>query len=238
MKKGKKYSVLSDLCIHLVFIIVGVSGIYSFFSMGKIHGLIIGIIFLLFEILLVYTSISEIKTKRITKSIQKGNNYFKNNVDLKQKLNNYNPKDKFGFVLELNKENSNITEEYINEFQNKYNVILPEILKEYYLKYNKNDIKKCEFYLYSEEHNFCLDFIIPLRDANVNVEKTLEMYKDDKYLQTIVPLAEDIDGDDYYWDKKTGKVFYLSMENAENPIPICDSVEEFFKLLNYLQDNK
>lgn len=235
MKKGKKYS---DLYIHLVFIIVGVSGIYAYFSMNKIIGLIVGIIALLFEILLVYTSISKIKTKRITKSIQKGNNYFKNYVDLKQKLNNYNPKDKFGFVLDLNKENSDITVEYINEFQNKYNVILPEILKEYYLKYNKNDIKKCNFYLYGEKYNFCLDFIIPLRDANVNVEKILEINKDDKYLKTIVPLAEDIDGDNYYWDKKTGKVFYLSMGNVENPIPICDSVEEFFKLLNYVQNNK
>lgn len=235
MKKGKKYS---DLYIHLVFIIVGVSGIYAFFSMGKVIGLIVGIITLLFEILLVYTSISKIKTKRTTKSIQKSNNYFKNYIDLKEKLNNYNPKDKFGFVLDLNKENSDITVEYINEFQNKYNVILPEILKDYYLKYNKNDIKKCNFYLYGEKYNFCLDFIIPLRDANVNVEKILEMNKNDKYLQTIVPLAEDIGGDNYYWDKKTGKVFYLSMGNVENPIPICDSVEEFFKLLNYVQNNK
>ena len=235
MKKEKKYS---DLYIHLVFIIVGVSGIYAYFSMDKIIGLIVGIISLLFEILLVYTSISKIKTKRITKSIQKGTNYFKNYVDLKQKLNNYNPKDKFGFVQELNKENSDITVEYINEFQNKYNIILPEILKEYYLKYNKNDIKKCNFYLYGEEYNFCLDFIIPLRDANVNVEKILEINKDDKYFKNIVPLAEDVEGDNYYWDKKTGKVFYLSMYNVENPIPICDSVEEFFKLLNYIQNNK
>lgn len=233
MKKENKYS---DLYIHLVFVIVGVSGIYAFFSMRKIVGLIVGIITLLFEILLIYTNISKVRTKKITKSIPKGNNYFKNYIDLKEKLNRYNSKDKFGFVLDLNKENSSITVEYINEFQNKYNVVLPTILKEYYLKYNMNDIKKCSFYLYSEEYKFCLDFIIPLRDANVNVEKILEINKDNEYLQNFIPLAEDIDGDDYYWDKKTGKVFYLSSDNIESPIPICDGVEDFFKLLNYLQN--
>lgn len=233
MKKENKYS---DLCVHLTFIIVGISGIYVYFSMGRFIGIIIGIIFLLFEILIIYTDIHNIKTKRITRLIQKGNNYFKNYVDLKQKLKNYTQKNKFGFVIDSNKENSNITIEYINEFQDKYNVILPEILKEYYLKYNKSDIKQCKFYLYGEEYNFCLEFIIPLRDANISVEKILELNKDNKYLQTIVPLAEDIDGDDFYWEKETGKVIYLSMENADNPIPICDSVEDFFKLLNYVEE--
>lgn len=56
--------------------------------------------------------------------------------------------------------------------------------------------------------------------------------------KTFIPLAEDVDNDDYYWDKETGKVFYLAMSNVENPIPICDSVEEFFKLLNYVQNDK
>ena len=80
-----------------------------------------------------------------------------------------------------------------------------------------------------------MNFIIPLRDAKVNVEKMLEINKDDEYLQNFIPLAEDIDGNDYYWDKKTGKVFYLFIDDVENSIPICDSVEDFFKLLNYAQ---
>lgn len=236
MKKDKKYS---DLYIHLMFIIVGVSGVYAYFNMGKILGLVLGIIFLLFEILLIYSSISKIKKNKTTKMIQKGNNLFKSNEDLKQKLNNYNPINKFSFVVNYNEENSNITQEYIDNFQNKYNVELPEILKEFYLKYNNSDIKECKFYLYNEEYNFELEFIIPLRDANVNVEKILELNMNNEYIpKTFIPLAEDVDSDNYYWDKETGKVFYLAMSNVENPIPICDSVEEFFKLLNYVQNNK
>lgn len=123
MKKDKKYS---DLYIHLMFIIVGVSGVYVYFNMGKILGIVLGIIFLLFEILLIYSSISKIKKNKTTKTIQKGNNFFKNNEDLKQKLNNYNPINKFSFVVNYNEENSNITQEYIHNFQNKYNVELPK----------------------------------------------------------------------------------------------------------------
>lgn len=228
----------SDYLIIFILTLVTIGLFYSYFNMGKIIYFTLGIIFLLFVILLIYTSVSNMKNQRRKKSLQKGYNYFKNYNDLKQKLNNYEPKNKFGFVINFNEKNSNITQDYIHEFQNKYNVILPKILREYYLKYNKSDIKECNFYLYDVELKFSLEFIIPLYGANVNVEKILEIYKNDKYLQTFVPLAEDIEGDDFYWDKKTGKVFYIAITNVENPIPICDSVEEFFKLLNYVVERK
>lgn len=236
MKKEKKYS---DLYVHLVFIIAIIACFYTYFDMGKIVGFIVGIIILLFEILLIYTSISNIKNKRNKKSLQKSNNYFENYDNLKQTLNNYNPKNKFGFIVKSNEENSNITQKYINEFQNRYNVKLPEILKEYYLKYNKSDIKECEFYLYGEEYNFCIEFLYSLKNGTQPVEKFLDKWiPENEYISNSwLPLACDADNSDYYWDKETGKVFYLSLGNVENPIPICDSVEEFFKLLNYVVEN-
>ena len=237
MKKENKYS---DFYVHLIFIIVIIACFYAYFSMEKIVGLIIGIIILLFEILLIYTSISNMKNKRRKKSFQKSNNYFENYGNLKQELKKYNPKNKFGFVVNFNEENSNITQEYIKEFQNKYNVKLPEILKEYYLKYNKSDIKECEFYLYDEEYNFCVEYLYSLNYGTQPVEKHLDKWiPENEYIpNSWIPLACDVDNDDYYWDKETGKVFFLSLENVENPIPICDSVEEFFKLLNYVVEKR
>ena len=50
--------------------------------------------------------------------------------------------------------------------------------------------------------------------------------------ETLIPLAEDEDGEHFYWDSKTGKVCFICRENVENPIPICNSVEAFIELLN------
>ena len=65
------------------------------------------------------------------------------------------------------------------------------------------------------------------------VEKILSFNENNEYIsKTLIPLAEDTDGEDFYWDSASGKVYYISMENVENPVPICDSVEQFFEILN------
>ena len=136
----------------------------------------------------------------------------------------------FDFIFE-DIEADNVTHEYLSEFEELHNIIFPNILREYYTKYNRAKIKQICF-----EHmgmEFEIEFIIPLKYANINIEKIMSFNANNKYIPaSYIPLAEDVDGDDYYWDARTGKVYYLSLENVEHPIPIADSVESFFELLN------
>ncbi len=125
----------------------------------------------------------------------------------------------------------NITEEYINRFENENGFKFPEILANYYKNHNKAELNELSFMI--GKYKFSVDFIIPLRYGTVCVEKIREINKEyGDVPETFMPLAEDTDGQNFYWDTVTGKVYYLELQNAENPIPICNSVERFFEILN------
>ena len=136
----------------------------------------------------------------------------------------------FKFILnDSNKEN--VTLEYIRKFEEKWGVRFPDVLVNYYMNHNRSELEEFSFLIHNLE--FSVEFIIPLRYGNICVEKILSFNEENEYIsKTFIPLAEDIDGEDFYWDSSSGKVFYLSMENIENPIPICDTVEQFFEILN------
>lgn len=130
----------------------------------------------------------------------------------------------------------NVTNEYINEIEKKYNIKFPNILREYYLNYNCAKEKECTFKIEgidSEGSEFILDTIIPLKYGTICLEKEYEwVLKDEDTPNEFIPLAYDMDSDRYYWNSKTGKVYYISHENVENPILLCNSVDEFFDILN------
>ena len=125
----------------------------------------------------------------------------------------------------------NVTKEYISELESKLNIKFPEVLVDYYTNHNRAEIEEFTFTILNLD--FSVEFIIPLLYGNVCVENIMSFNQGNEYIpDTFIPLAEDIDGEDFYWDASTGKVYYLSIENVENPIPICDSVEQFFEILN------
>lgn len=133
----------------------------------------------------------------------------------------------------------NITNEYIDELENKMNIKFPNILREYYLKHNFANTKECTFKLDGIEGEFILDFIIPLKYGTCNFEKEYEYVLENECISNeYIPLAVDMDGDNYYWHSKSGKVYYISHENVENPILICDSVVAFFEILNKCYDEE
>lgn len=125
----------------------------------------------------------------------------------------------------------NVPLDYISEFEKKKSITFPDVLVDYYMNHNKAELKEVNFSIHNLE--FSVEFLIPLKYGNVCVEKILSFNEGNEYIsKTFIPLAEDIDGEDFYWDSSNGKVYYLSMENVENPIPICNSVEQFFEILN------
>lgn len=145
--------------------------------------------------------------------------------------------ERFKFILS-NEKDKNVTSEYINSIEKLFNIKFPNILRYYYLNYNFSDAKECSFKIYGIDDDFVLDTIIPLKYGRMPLEKEYEfILKDESISNDFIPLAIDMDSDEYYWNRKSGKVYYISIENVENPILICNSVDEFFDILNKSCDN-
>lgn len=123
----------------------------------------------------------------------------------------------------------NVSNNYIDEVEKKLNIKFPSILREYYLKHNYSNAKECTFKIeWIDDAEFILDCIIPLKYGTSCFEKEFES----RMISDYIPFAYDMDSDKYYWNLNTGKVYYISHENAENPILICNSVADFFNILN------
>lgn len=140
---------------------------------------------------------------------------------------------KFVESIELDK---NVSSEYIKDVEIKYNIIFPNILKEYYLNYNISKQKECTFKIKDfgdKDTEFILDTIIPLKYGTIPFEKEYGKQLEYNYIPSyFIPFAYDIDSDKYYWNSENKKVYYISQENVEHPILICNTVEEFFEILN------
>ena len=138
----------------------------------------------------------------------------------------------FDFIISDDPE-SNVTDEFVDEFEKRWSIKFPEVLRTYYTNYQFAEIEERPFVVLGME--FCVEFIMPLVNSKRSVEKILEINEGNEWIpRSFIPLAVDIDADNYYWDSNDGKVYYLTVGNIENPIPICDSVEEFFKLMSGL----
>lgn len=126
----------------------------------------------------------------------------------------------------------NVSNEYIDSIEKELNIKFPNVLREYYLKHNGANLKECSFKIAGIDQ-FSLDIIIPLKYGTTPLEKEYKWVLENEYIANEnIPLAVDMDGDNYYWNSKNGKVYYISVENVENPILVCNSVEEFFEILN------
>lgn len=135
--------------------------------------------------------------------------------------------------IEKKEVDKNVSNNYINKVERELNIKFPKILREFYLKYNFSQQKKCTFKIKGIEDHFILDTIIPLKYGTISLEKEYKWVLEDEYISNeYIPLAVDMDGDNYYWNSKNGNVYYISHENVENPILICKTVEDFFNILN------
>ena len=140
----------------------------------------------------------------------------------------------FKFVKKESPE-QNVSREYIDSVEKKYNIEFPNILRTYYMNYNMCESEEVTLVMHNLE--FCVEFVLPLKYGTCSVESLLDLYRGDDHIpQHLVPFACDVDGDYYYWDINTGRVYYLTMGNIDNPIPIARSVDEFFELLNIYCD--
>ena len=135
----------------------------------------------------------------------------------------------YSFIKKM-KDDEKITIEDIAEIEKTFSFQMPEILKEYYLANNGASIHRCIFRVDGYEVEVAK--LVELKYGYLPLEKIIEMDRKDGFISpNMIPIARNSGGDYYYWDSKSGKVYLFLCDSIENPIWICQNVEEFFSLL-------
>lgn len=135
----------------------------------------------------------------------------------------------YSFIKKM-KDDEKITIEVIAEIEKTFSFQMPEILKEYYLANNGASIHRCIFSVDGYEVEVAK--LVELKYGYLPLEKIIEMDRKDGFISpNMIPIARNSGGDHYYWDSKSGKVYLFLCDSIENPIWICQNVEEFFSLL-------
>ncbi len=140
----------------------------------------------------------------------------------------------FEFIKRENPD-KNVSEDYINDVEKKYGISFPKALRSFYLNHNVSELKEATIVMYREA--FSVEAILPLKYCSENVEFLLDIHRTKKYNpQHLVPFAEDVAGELYYWDINTCGVYYWATGYENKPLKIARSVDEFFELLNIYCD--
>ena len=138
--------------------------------------------------------------------------------------------------IENNDNRSKLNVDDIIEIENKFSIKFPDILKEYYLKYNGCQIKECSFSINEKEYD--VNEIISVKYGKYSFENEYKNVIENKYISNIyIPFAKDISNQSYYFNLKDNKIYYISIDDITNPIFICDSIDEFFEILNLCLDD-
>lgn len=138
----------------------------------------------------------------------------------------------FEFVINKNTKKKEC-EEKILELEKKFNIVFPEILKEYYSRYDGEMIHYCN--INTEEDPEIVSEIVSIQDGEFESLKE-ELDSDGFIPETMFPIAGTRGGDYYFWDKKSGEVCLLYGDDIDNPTKRANSVSEFFEMLERSQN--
>lgn len=118
--------------------------------------------------------------------------------------------------------------EYLEE---KYQIVFPDDLKDYYIHYNGVRIKLCKL---TVDHYSCeVSRIIPIIAERMSFEYIVDRNREDGYISDrLFPLAMDRGGNLYYWNADGGSVVLVLTDDIENPFPVANSVQQFFTHLD------
>ena len=161
--------------------------------------------------------------------------YFGNKVNMPLEGEISEETSKYRFFLNGEADNREESEARIAYLEQKYGIVFPDILKDLYSRtdcsglrgcYIENDSIDCEVYDLVTLENEVRGFE-QLVDEIYRAEPLCRHIPDDWF-----PLAEDEDGDHFFWSSKTHQVYYASQDEPENKILIADSIEEFIDMLN------
>lgn len=123
-----------------------------------------------------------------------------------------------------------VTSNDVKLVEGRFGIKFPQILKEYYLKFNGMGMNLCRFTI--NGNNYEVVEIIALCAGEDSFESIKMDELEDGFIpKEFMPLAYDRGGDYYYWDSKSESVYLVYPDCIEHPVYICHSVEAFFDLL-------
>jgi hypothetical protein len=128
------------------------------------------------------------------------------------------------------KDDEKISIDDVLEIEQRFGFKMPEILREYYLMYNGASIYNCVFSIDGYEVEVAK--LVELKYGVLPLEKIIEMDREDGFIPSnMIPVARNSGGDYYYWNDQSGQVYLYLSDCIEDPILICENLEEFFALL-------
>lgn len=124
----------------------------------------------------------------------------------------------------------------IEYWEDQYGISFPEILKKYWKEQNGANILRCSFVKVIKDTplQFNVVALYGIETGNfLDIERHVRWARKSKEIPSSwFPFALDEDEDEYFWDSKTDKIWYVCMGNIEHPFVVADSMNEFFYLLN------
>lgn len=129
-----------------------------------------------------------------------------------------------------------LTETDISRFEQKYHLVLPEILKSYYLQHNGARIAHIGFKI--DDIVYYVYKMTPLLGNGDTVESMMERAVRYGEPEWMIPLADDRANGLYYWDAHNERVYFRYVEYTESPTLISNNLESFFRILNFVYDSQ
>ena len=119
----------------------------------------------------------------------------------------------------------------INNIEAKFMIKIPKDLKRYYLKYGNSRIKTCE--LKTKESLTDVSEMISIDpNAPLSFYKVMEHGRETGLIpENLYPFAHDSGGNFYFWDSRNEHIYLIFDDEVDNPIEICKSMKDFFKLM-------
>ncbi len=119
----------------------------------------------------------------------------------------------------------------IINIEKEFNIKMPQELKKHYIKYGISRIKPCEF----EIDGFKVDvseFVSIDKKDNASFYEVIDNGRSNGWVpDNFYPIAHDGGGNYYFWDSTSEHVYLIFSDDVENPIEICKTVKDFFKLI-------
>ena len=135
----------------------------------------------------------------------------------------------YKFIKEI-REGYSIGEDDIFLLEKKWDIKIPAILRQFYSAYNGAKIHLCKFNI--DDFEYEISEILPMKYGDCCIEEVLRNDRQDEIISNnMVPIANNRGGDYYYSDLSKGKIYLVYCDDIENPVFICDSIEDMFEIM-------
>ena len=119
----------------------------------------------------------------------------------------------------------------VKEVENKFNIKIPQVLKKYYLKYGNSRIKTSEFKIDNLLTDVSEIVSIDKNDVSSFFQVMNNGRLDNWIPDNFYPFCHDSGGNYYFWDSRNEHIYLIFDDEVDNPIEICKSMKDFFKLM-------